>query len=384
VAGCRLDPEGTAPLAEPAADNTGPAAERDSDARDSDTKDASSALPSSSSSAAAVQKPVTVLDSSSPAARVDAGGRAPDAGRATEPATHDAGASAGEPTSTDSGLTEGAPDTCTVQGTYALETEVSVSWEGSSVSGLALIAGGTGKVVMRALTMLDGRTRQATLSPCSLTLPDFETAPGSVIGKELYGMDVPDESWDNPAMPRWQTPWGLSCDAPGCSIFSGMVEAVVGARVTSMPFTWPGPTGPRDGFMPSDDDADGLLGLTLVTRGPDSPKKGGEPYAYPPLVTSLLSRARAVMVAVGMRSQMQGTLETCDRYSGTLSFGGLYARTLGCTKQFGMRRDAPCEANDMQFLDDHLPVWRVEGGRFRATRIDAPTCAAVRALEFAP
>jgi hypothetical protein len=47
-----------------------------------------------------------------------------------------------------------------------------------------------------------------------------------------------------------------------------------------------------------------------------------------------------------------------------------------------MRRDAPCEANDMQFLDEHLPIWRVEGGRFRATRIDAPTCAAVRALDF--
>jgi hypothetical protein len=272
------------------------------------------------------------MDSSMPIARVDGGRTAAEAGGPSATVTHDAAASAGEPARPDAGTPEVVPGSCTIQGTYALETEVSVSWGGSSVGGLALIAGGTGKVVMRALTTLDGRTRQATLSPCSLSLPDFETAPGSVIGKELYGMDVPEESWDSPAMPRWQTPWGLSCDAPGCSIFSGMVEAVVGARVTSMPFTWPGATGPRDGFMPSDDDADGLPGFTLVTRGPDSPKKGEQPYAYPPLVTSLLSRARAVMVAFGMRSQMQGTLESCSRYSGTLSFGGLYARTLGCTK----------------------------------------------------
>jgi len=377
LAGCRLDPEGTAALPEPEQDTTSPVAEQE-------TKDGSSVGPSLPSTTT-MQKPVSALDSSSPMARVDAGGLAAEGGRGpTAPAARDAAASAGEPARPDSGTPEVAPDTCTIQGTYAMESEVSVTWEGSSVAGLALIAGGTGKVVMQALTQLDGRTRQATLRPCSFSLPDFETAPGSVIGKEIYGMDVPDEVWDNPAMPQWQTPWGLSCDVPGCSIFSGMVEAVVGARVTSMPFTWPGPTGPRDGFMPSDDDADGLLGLTLITRGPDSPKRGEQPYAYPPLVTSLLSRARSVMVATGMRSQMQGTLESCDRYSGTLSFGGLYARTLGCTKQFNNRRDVPCEANDMQFLDDHLPVWRVESGRFRAVRIDASTCAAVRALDFGP
>ena len=197
-------------------------------------------------------------------------------------------------------------------------------------------------------------------------------------------MDVPPEAWESAAMPRWQTPWGLSCNSPGCTIFSGMLDSVVGARVTSTPFTWPEANGPREGFMVSDDDGDGLPGLTYVPRGPDFPAMSERPYAYPPLVTSLLYRARSVQLATGMRAQMQGTLQSCDHYSGTLSFGGVYARTLGCMKQYGTQAQEPCDQQDRQFLDQHLPVWRVLSGRFRATRIATPTCAAVRAQSIEP
>ncbi|MEY4513000.1 MAG: hypothetical protein RLZZ450_5122 [Pseudomonadota bacterium] len=377
VSGCRLEPEGTAPPPETEVDDTAPAAVREGKDASRSEADAAPVVPSG-------RDPVLERDAGARAPSVDAG-RTPSEMRAPQDAgAFDAGRSepAREPDDAGSSFHDG-PDACVVQGSYALETEIDVEWAGSSVGNLALIAGGTGKVVMRSLTELDVNTRQATLSPCQLWMPDFETAPGSVIGKEIYGMDVPVGAWESPSMPHWQTPWGLSCNTPGCTIFSGMLESVVGARVTSMPFAWPAAGGPREGFLVTDDDNDGLPGVTFVTRGPDS-KRGEQAYAYPPLVTSLLSRARSVVVAIGLRTQMQGTLESCNHYTGTLSFGGMYARTLGCMKQYGGRREEPCEQADLQFLDDHLPVWRVLGGHFRATRIATPTCAAVRAESIEP
>jgi hypothetical protein len=374
VAGCRLEPEGTAALPDADVDDTPPSAEHE-------PKDASLAqtmLPP------AMGTGDPVRDAGARPKPVDAG-RSPD----TDASVHDAAASdagSGEqPSPVDSGMSvPHDPAACTIQGYFALETEIDVEWSGSSVGNLALTAPGSGKIVMRSLTQLDETTRQATLSPCQLSMPDFQTAPNSVIGKEVYGMDVPDEAWDGPAMPHWQTPWGLSCSAPGCTIFSGMLESVVGARVTSMPFSWPEADGPREGFEVTDDDSDGLPGLTYVTRGPDFPTKREQPYSYPPLVTSLLYRARSVMLATGMRAQMQGTLQSCDHYSGTLSFGGVYARTLGCMKQYGTRPEEPCDEEDLQFLDENLPVWRVLSGRFRATRIATPSCATVRAQIIEP
>lgn len=381
IAGCRLEPEGTAAPPEiEEVDDTTPSAARE-------TKDASRPQAEPPPATPDVKDPVVVPDAGGRTSPVDAGSRPSEIHASQDGGLSDA--KSAEPTPMPTPVDAGAsvqnpPGTCTIDGSYALETEIDVEWSGSSVGNIALIAGGKGQVVMRSLTQLDSVSRQASLSPCQLWMPDFETAPNSVIGKEVYGMDIPVDSWESPSMPHWQTPWGLSCNSPGCTIFSGMLESVVGARVTSMPFTWPTANGPREGFMVTDDDNDGLPGVTFVTRGPDFPSKREQAYAYPPLVTSLLYRARSVAVAIGLRTQMQGTLESCDHYTGTLSFGGMYARTLGCTKQYSARREEPCAQDDLQFLDDHLPVWRVLGGRFRATRIATPTCAAVRAQSIEP
>jgi hypothetical protein len=236
---------------------------------------------------------------------------------------------------------------------------------------------------MDALSEMREADQLATVRPCGVGMPDFETERNSLIS-ELYGAYVPDDIWERPNMPSWQTSWSASCRVPGCTVFTSAIQAVIGARVTSNPYKWPTASEPRTDFQVVDDDGDGLPGLTFTAKGPMEVNSEGRMYAYPPVGISLSTRARKIMMAIGMRTQMEGKLESCNRVAGALTVMSVNSRALGC---MGMRGQEPftCDPNHVRFLDENMPVWQLKSAQFRSTRIrDGATCEDVRATLRAP
>lgn len=266
------------------------------------------------------------------------------------------------------------PSACDLSGTYALHTEVEIAWDGWTILGLPILSPGSGTFSMDALSTLRA-DHTAEVRACDVSIPDFETERSTLA--EVYGVTVPSDVWERPSLPTWSTSWITSCDAPGCTLLSGSIQALLGARVTSDPFVWPDSSAPRSGFEVVDDDGDGQPGLTLLARGPNDARSDGRRYSYPPVVSTLFARAQRIMMALGMRAQLDGQIDACDELSGSLSVAGVYARALGCA---GTRGAEPftCEPAQVQFLDRNLPVWQVRSAKFRSRRIDDASCDGVR------
>lgn len=312
----------------------------------------------------------------------DDGGLLLDAGRdASSEGAHDAGAREARDAARGDARPADGGASCQLEGAYALRSEVQISWDGWAIAGLPILSPGEGTFTMDALSILKEREKEVEVSPCDVSIPDFQTERSSLVS-ELYGADVPQGIWERPSMPTWRTTWGATCFEPGCTVFTGAISAVVGARVTSEPFSWPGPRDARTGFEVVDDDGDGFPGITLNARGPMSVNADGRPYSYPPLVVSLFARARKIMMAMGMRSQIEGKLEDCRHLRGDLAVVGVYGRTLGCSGYRG-EEEFVCEPQHVRFLDENMPVWKVKSATFTSTKIDEASCAAVRA-ELSP
>src|SRR5262249_45609577 len=91
------------------------------------------------------------------------------------------------------------------------------------------------------------------------------------------------------------------------------------------------------------------------------------------------ARARQVMLALGLRAQLEGKLETCDLITGSLTPNGVHSRALGCTGRYDDDTPFTCDADHVAFLDQNMPKWITHGARFRAQRIADTSCKAVRA-----
>ncbi len=268
-------------------------------------------------------------------------------------------------------------DACTLAGTYALHAEIDLTWDGWIFAGIIpVLSPGSGTMTMTALSQVKDEMSEVTVRPCAATLPDFET--DRTLADEVYGVDLPDELWEQPSIPTWRTQWQVTCDMPGCAFSSGELEAVVGGRVTSVPFRWPEPGVPSSDFTPVDDDADGEPGITMIPRGPSQVDAQGRPYSYPPLFPSF-ARARKMMVALGLRAKLEGKLEGCDRLAGSLLPNGVYARGLACTGTYDDGSPFRCDQDHVTFLDSNMPKWIARSARFRAIRLSEATCTAARA-----
>lgn len=278
----------------------------------------------------------------------------------------------------DAATTDAGAGGCNLEGTFALRTEVSIAWPGWEIVGIPILSAGEGAFTMDAISIVRESDKQVEVRPCAVTIPDFQTERSSNI-EELYGAYVPDEVWERPSIPRWRASWSASCNQPGCTMFTGVLSAVIGANVDDDSFHWPMPGGSLEGFKVADHDGDGKPGLTFVARGPMEMNAEGRAYAYPPLAPSLFARARFIQMAVGMRTQIEGKLETCDKTSGALSLMALRSRALGCSGRRG-EEDVVCSPEQVRFLDQNMPAWSVRSAKYQSIRIsDKAQCAEARA-----
>lgn len=289
----------------------------------------------------------------------------------------------GDAAADDASAQPDASGTCDLEGSFAVEVLFDVQWNGTTLAGIVpLLKPGAGKI--RVLARLDLRggalKSRALVSGCGATMPDFE-AGNWLVGNENYAGYIPDESWDKPAMPRWDLGWNVGCDQPGCSIDTDTLVSVIGAR-SGAGDVWPGRKGPLADIVPVDHDADGSPAITLASRDSDFRNPQGIPYKLIPVTWTLLTRSPRAFIPFRITGEFHGKLDTCDDFSGVVTNGSVEARCVGCVaRNEGQSREQPCSNEEAKFLDENLPDWSVQGGTWRARRLpeNAP-CSEVRAL----
>jgi hypothetical protein len=313
------------------------------------------------------QSPAETSDSGRPPPVVEAGserdariggGAASDARVETDAKLPDAGREEDASTST----------ACDLEGRFALRFEFDVSWVGTEfLSIVPVIEAGQGALSFLVLMELASTAAgfDAAFRTCSSDVPGFEAA----ISGERYQARIDDETWDSDAMPLFSSKLAAACLEPGCGVVGEPLYALVGSALPSLSASWP--LEPDAGEWP-DHDGNREPGIATRMLGPSDGS-----YAYPPL--DLLSVRRLRELALGLRVIVgfEGTLDSCDELSGATAQGGsIETRAVGCTATSAPLK---CTGDELDFLNNNLPVWTAHQGSFKARRL-APDadCAEAR------
>jgi hypothetical protein len=190
----------------------------------------------------------------------------------------------------------------------------------------------------------------------------------AAISRERFQALIEDETWDAADMPLFASTLTTSCLEPGCKFDGVPTHALIGAALPSPDAPWPSQA--RGGDWP-DHDGDGAPGVATRMLGPDD-----GPYSFPPLDLLTIRRQREVALGLRVLLGFDGKLDSCDKASGQTSHGSIETRAVACTAS-GPPYD--CTSDELEFLNNNLPVWTAHGGRFESRRV-APTadCAAAR------
>jgi len=261
------------------------------------------------------------------------------------------------------------PGSCDLQGSFAVQLEAQVEWQGSALFDFVpIITPGKGKITVVVLTQnaWDGQKLTSAIRACGATTPDFASSIN-----ETYSVAFPDALWDKLAL-RWTTNLTTSCLSKNCDIQTDPVVAELGIGLPTAS-KWPTSRDPIDVANLRDDDNDGVPGIMLACRGPRDP--GGLRYAHPPTTVLLTERASEISIGIRLAAQLQGKLDDCDKYSGDLPAMSIDTRAFACVNDYGTR----CSADSIAFIDDNFPEWKVNGAKFKAVRLPpAATCADAR------
>lgn len=288
-----------------------------------------------------------------------------DAGR---PAAADAEAN-------DAALTDAAPADsagtdagCDVSGSFALRIDAEASWAGTTLFNIVPIikpGSGTLSVVLLADLHAD---HSATLRACGANVPDFSASVG-----ETYGVVFPDDLWEKLSM-RWSVGTSSMCLEPSCGLSFDPIVAQLGIGIPEQA-SWPTSRDKLDGALLRDDDRDGVPGVLLRCRGPKEP--GAGKYQHPPTSYALNTRVSEIMMAIRIVAQLEARLASCDSFGGTIQMMSVDTRALACQLDTGTR----CLPEQLAFVDDNLPVWKVYNASFQAARVSTgASCADVRAV----
>jgi hypothetical protein len=256
----------------------------------------------------------------------------------------------------------GASGDCPARATFSFSdhTLLNVTWP----AGLAT-ASGTGVVHIWAKVTFtaNGNTLSATAQACGSTLPPAMLTVLAGGGNVL--VDIPNEAWDKPTMPRFmfqatQTGWNVG------STISYSTNALVGFT-TDPGATWPTA---NTGIMGTvDADGDGSLGLTAA------PRVGGG-FVAPPTSILQTSRVDKVYLATRNSSSVVLTRTACDQFTGTVTFTHFDNHVMGCHVMGGQ----DCTAAEATFVDNNRTIYQVSSATNQIKVVpDNATCADVRA-----
>ncbi|MDB4972911.1 MAG: hypothetical protein JWN48_1252 [Myxococcaceae bacterium] len=268
----------------------------------------------------------------------------------------DAGTSAVPPSSTPTAMGKAE---CGVEGRYALDVEADVHWSGSALLDVVpVIVPGSGTITIRAFfdVRAQGPAYTSEVRACAATVPSFAASTG-----EQYGIDFPPALFEKLSR-QWSTATRLACLEPGCAVETDYLAVQLGTVLPSYE-DWPSPRDPLDSSLVSDDDHDGRPGISVSVRGPD----GDPPHQYPPASYLLDERIGELMLALRVGAALDGVRASCDQLSGSASTLNLDIRAVGCRLTTGV----PCTLEQLSFVNTNLPTWKVDRGRWKATRLAA-------------
>ncbi|HKP60010.1 MAG TPA: hypothetical protein VJV78_24970 [Polyangiales bacterium] len=259
-----------------------------------------------------------------------------------------------------SGGAMGGGNGCPTEYTMATHIVMNVSWDGTIA-----IKGSVGgeKVHLWSRTKFSESGSSATLVSvsCGSVLPDIITTSLGDGGKRVLP-EIPNASWDNPAMPTF----------PGTATKSGNTwninagTALLGLSLSPVTAAWPA----ASAITSVDHDGDGKKGITAI------PKTGGN-YNMPPTSISKTNRADKLYLAIRNVMTMSATVTGCpSTYSGTANVTKFENHVIGCHVSGG----GECSGTEADFVDSNRTVFTVESATFSTKLVDDDTtCAEVRA-----
>jgi hypothetical protein len=218
-----------------------------------------------------------------------------------------------------------------------------------------------GKVAYTA----SGNTLTGMLQACGISLP--ATTLTALGGGGMIQIEVPNETWEAPSMPRFQVNVTQNSWDIGSTLNLDYV-ALIGftmadAATAPWPLSYTGIT------MTNDAETDNHAGLTAVPRS-------GTGYTLPP--TSILQSARADLLYIVIRQVTSATLTrtACDQASGSATFMHLDNHVIGCHIMGG----DDCMPTDVNFIDTNRTIYEITGATAQTKVVAATaTCADVRA-----
>ena len=253
---------------------------------------------------------------------------------------------------------------CAPRTTYteASHLIVNVSWPAGTAS---LRGDGQLHVWGKVVYTANGNTLSGTLQACGISLPP--TTLNALGGGGMIQIEVPNDKWEAPSMPRFQVDGTQTAWDIGATLNFNYVALIGFTMADAATAAWPASY--TDIPMTNDAEGDMHVGLTAVPRS-------GAGYTLPP--TSLLQTSRADMVYIVIRQVTSATLTrtACDQASGSAMFMHLDNHVVGCHVMGG----SDCLPDNIKFIDMNRTIYEITGATAQTKVVaDTATCAEVRA-----
>jgi hypothetical protein len=208
---------------------------------------------------------------------------------------------------------------------------------------------------------------------CGSILPEFSLTPlaTALVGGSKVLIEIPNEIWDSPSMPKFHTQGTLSAWAIGAKAEIEPTYGLVGLTLADPKGAWPTAAQMKMANELVDADGDTKPGFTAVPRS-------GNGYVQPPLSTiGIGPKAEKLYLVTRTVITLHGTSTTCDEISGTADIPFFDSRVVGC-KIAGQTSD--CMDSDAANIDTNKTEYKPESATFTAKTVaDGASCADVRA-----
>jgi hypothetical protein len=311
---------------------------------------------------------------------------------------------------------------CDLQGTFASHYDSSLSWKG--ING---IEDGSDKTqnwqIMRQNYQPNGDL-QVEITNCGETTVELCGTGIQIAGisPEAYSQYVPAVAWGAAAAPTTLVEFNVSAALPGAPYKTPRYAILNGISLTDPLGAWPAKRqdveggGDFDGSATNgarwiDGDQDSLFGVTTIEVGPggqtpfvlspitpyaqvssvcprSNPSAARLQYNYVPGLEGLTPRRiKRVSSANRTISELDGTLQSCDLITGTVSgpdngHSQLDARVGSCIRADG-DSEVACSSALIDFLDSAKAPSAIGSQTFKMKRVDATvTCEQVRTMTF--
>ena len=219
-----------------------------------------------------------------------------------------------------------------------------------------------GKVVYTA----SGNTLSGMLQACGISLPP--TTLTALGGGGMIQIDVPNDKWEAPSMPRFQVDGTQTAWDIGATLSFSYV-ALIGFTMADAA------TARLAGLLHRHHDDERRRGRHArgADRGPAERRPASR--CRPP---RSLQSARADQLYIVIRQVTSATLTrtACDQASGSATFAHLNNHVVGCHVMGG----SDCMPAEINFIDTNRAIYEITGATAQTKVVaDTATCADVRA-----